>query len=186
MAFLNGFNAMITSVVCFVTFVTRHCEICTNNLRKFDVHCGKLLRLVVGPPARIDWNQPWHTLLHEWHKCIDQQLKYLGFKIWSAKYLSESSTLATTRKLQLTLLYFLQVAGKYILDWQSRGGRPGASFSHWHDIGHNTDLWIQRCHFFFFRDDLMMRFSIFSCLIFSYLTPIAWKGCGLECPKWKM
>lgn len=141
MAFLNVFSAMITSVVCFVTCVTRHSEICTNNLRKFDVHCGKLLRLVVGPPAKIDWNQPWHTLLHAWHKCIDQQMKYLGFKIWSAKYLSESSKWATVRELQLTLLYvallpltllyFLQVAGKCILDSQLGGGRPGASFSQW-------------------------------------------------------
>ena len=37
----------------------------------------------------IDWNQPWHTILHSWHNRIDQQLEYHGLKIWSAKYLSE-------------------------------------------------------------------------------------------------
>ena len=43
------------------------------------VHCRKLLRRVVGPPADIDWNQPWHTILHPWHRRIDQQLEYHFF-----------------------------------------------------------------------------------------------------------
>ena len=50
----------------------------TTDLRKLDVHCRKLLRRVVGPPADIDWNQPWHTILHAWHRRIDQQLEYHG------------------------------------------------------------------------------------------------------------
>jgi len=43
--------------------------------------------VVEGPPGDIDWNQPWHTILHAWHRRIDQQLD--GFKMWSTKYLSE-------------------------------------------------------------------------------------------------
>ena len=49
----------------------------TTNAQKFGAHCGKLFRRVVGPPADIDWNEPWHTILHA------------GFKIWSAKYLCQ-------------------------------------------------------------------------------------------------
>ena len=47
-----------------------------HDLRKVDVHCRKLLRRAVGPPADIDWNQPWHTILHARHRRIDQQLEY--------------------------------------------------------------------------------------------------------------
>ena len=83
---LKFFDAMITSVVCFAA---GHRKIYTTDLRKLDVHCRKLLRRVVGPPADIDWNQPWHTILHAWHRRIDQQLEYHGFKMWSTKYLSE-------------------------------------------------------------------------------------------------
>ena len=79
-------DAMITSVVCFAA---GHRKIYTTKLRKFDVHWRKLLRCVVGPPADIDWNQPWHTILHAWHKRINQQLEYHGFKMWATKYLSE-------------------------------------------------------------------------------------------------
>ena len=83
---LKFFDAMITSVVCFAA---GHRKIYTTDLRKLDVHCRKLLRRVVGPPADIHWNQPWHTILHAWHRRIYQQLEYHGFKMWSTKYLSE-------------------------------------------------------------------------------------------------
>ena len=76
------FDAMITSVVRFQLGPT-------NDLRKLDVHCRKLLRRAVGPPADIDWNQPWHTIRHVWHRRIDQQLEYHGVKMWSRKYLDE-------------------------------------------------------------------------------------------------
>ena len=83
---LKFFDAMVTSVVCFAA---GHRKIYTSDLQKLDVHCRKLLRRVVGPPADIDWNEPWHTILHAWHRRIDQQLEYHGFKMWSTKYLSE-------------------------------------------------------------------------------------------------
>ena len=73
-------DAMITSVVCFAA---GHRKIYTTQLRKFDVHWRKLLRCVVGPPADIDWNEPWHTRLHAWHRRINQQLEYHGFKMWA-------------------------------------------------------------------------------------------------------
>ena len=48
-----------TSVVCFAA---GHRKIYTSDLPKLDVHCRKLFRRVVGLPADIDWNQPWHTI----------------------------------------------------------------------------------------------------------------------------
>ena len=96
------------------------CNICNQAPRdlvqiifnQFDVNCGTLLRLVVGLPARIDWNQSWRTLLHAWHRCIAHQLKCLGLRIWSAKYLSESSRIAIVRDLQLMLLNFRRSLGE--------------------------------------------------------------------------
>ena len=82
---LKFFDAMITSVGCFAA---GHRNIYPNDFRKLDVHCRKLFRRVVGLPADIDWNQPLHTILRAWHRRIDQQLEYHGFK-WSSKYLSE-------------------------------------------------------------------------------------------------
>ena len=149
---LKFFDAMITSVVCFAA---GHRKIYTNDLRKLDVHCRKLLRRVVGPPADIDWNQPWHTiLLHSWRNRIDQQLKYHGFKIWSAKYLSEYWKFANYVPLLDENRWV-----KRILHWNAGGGRPGRSFFQWQtpiqnfcrwhrlgdwlDIAQSTDLWFQ-------------------------------------------
>ena len=81
---LKFFDAMITSAVCFAA---GHRKLYTTDLRKLDVHCRKFFRRVVCPPVDIDWNQPWHTILHAWHRRIDQQLEYHGFR--STKYLSE-------------------------------------------------------------------------------------------------
>ena len=75
------FDAMITSVVCFAAGRKTY----TNDPRKLDMHCQKLCRRDVGPPADLDWNQPWHTILHAWHTGIHQQSDYHGFTIWSAK-----------------------------------------------------------------------------------------------------
>ena len=148
---LKFFDAMITSVVCFAA---GHCKIYTTDLRKLDVHCRKLLRRVVGPPADIDWNQPWHTILHAWHRRIDQQLEYHGFKMWSTKYLSEYWKFAN----YVALLDDNRWV-KRILHWNPGGGRPGRpffqwqtpvqNFCRWHhlgtwlDIARNTDLWFQ-------------------------------------------
>ena len=148
---LKFFDAMITSVVCFAT---GHRKIYAGDLRKLDVHCRKLLRRMVGPPADIDWNQPWHTILHSWHNRIDQQLEYHGFKIWSAKYLSEYWKFAN----YVALLDENRWV-KRILHWNAGGGRPGRSFFQWQtpiqnfcrwhrlgdwlDVAQSTDLWFQ-------------------------------------------
>ena len=44
---------------------------------------------MVGPPPGINWNGPWHDILHEWHIRIEQQLESNGFKLWSHRNLTE-------------------------------------------------------------------------------------------------
>jgi len=77
---LKFFDAMITSAVCFAA---GHRKIFTSDLQKFDVHCRKLFRRVVGPPAEIDWNQPWHSILHAWHRRIVDQNSPNAWKLTS-------------------------------------------------------------------------------------------------------
>ena len=91
------FDAMITSVVCFAV---GHRKIYTTDPRKLDVHCRKLLRRVVGPPADIDWNQPWHTILHAWHRRIDQHFFFFPRSFFPRKSLT-----------RIVLLVSLQAAG---------------------------------------------------------------------------
>ena len=125
---LKFFDAMITSVVCLAA---GHRKIYTNDIRNLDVHCRKLLRRVVGPPADTDWNQPWHTIYHAWHRRIDQQLEYHGFKMWSAKYLSEYWKFEN----YIALLDENRWV-KRILHWNPGGGRPGRSFFQWETLIH--------------------------------------------------
>ena len=66
---LKCFDAMITSVVCFAA---GHRKIYTTGFRKLDVHCWKLLRRVVGPPADIDWNQKKKTAMAYNTSCMAQ------------------------------------------------------------------------------------------------------------------
>ena len=77
---LKFFDTMVISVVCCAA---GHRKVPVGELRKLDAHCRKLLRRMVGPPPDINWNGPWHTILHEWHTRIQQQLEGNGFQIMS-------------------------------------------------------------------------------------------------------
>ena len=97
---MNFVDAMITLVVCFAAGYRKKILQMTNVLPKFDVHCRKLFRRVVGPPPDIDWNQPWHTLLHAWHNRVDQELR----KPWLQDMVNEIFIQV------LKLFYFMKVA----------------------------------------------------------------------------
>ena len=66
---LKFFDAMVTSVV---RLAAVHRKLYVGELRKLDVHCRKLPRRMVRPPADVNWNGPWHEILHEWHVRIKQ------------------------------------------------------------------------------------------------------------------
>ena len=52
---LRYFDALISPVV---VFAAGHRTMYKTDLRNFDVPFRKLLRSVVGPPARMDWTRP--------------------------------------------------------------------------------------------------------------------------------
>ena len=60
------FQTVVTPVACFAA---GHRVLYREDLNKLDISFRKLLRQVVGPPGGIDWNRPWHEILHD---CVFQ------------------------------------------------------------------------------------------------------------------
>ena len=58
------FDAVVISVACFAL---GHRAIFQADIRQYNVAFRKFLRRIVGPPAGIDWNMPWHQILHQWN-----------------------------------------------------------------------------------------------------------------------
>ena len=146
---LKFFNAMVTSVVCFAA---GHRKVYVGELRKLDAHCRKLLRRMVGPPPGINWNGPWHDILHEWHVRIEQQLECNGFKMWSHRYLTEYwkfanyvALLPEDRWVRRVLAWHPQQRriGRTFMTWDS----PLQHFGRWQHLedwlvtAQATDLW---------------------------------------------
>ena len=86
----------------------------------------KLLRRMVGPPPGINWNGPWHDILHEWHIRIEQQLECNGFKICSHRYLTEYWKFANYVALLPEDRWIRRV-----LAWHPQQRRIGRSFMTW-------------------------------------------------------
>ena len=111
------------SVVCFAAC---HRKLYVGELRKLDVHCRKLLRRMVGPPADVTWNGPWYEFLHEWHIRIKQQLDCNGFNLLLRRYLAEywkfESYVALLREHRWI---------RRVLAWHPRQGRFGRTFMTW-------------------------------------------------------
>ena len=111
---LKCFDGMVTSVVCFAA---GHRKVYVGELRKLDAHCRKLLRRMVGPPPGINWNGPWHDILHEWHIRKEQQSECNGFKNWIfANYVA---LLPEDRWITR------------VLAWHPQQGRIGRTFMTW-------------------------------------------------------
>ena len=80
---------------------------------------------IVGPPG-INWNGPWHDILHEWHIRIEQQLECNGLKIWSHRHLTEYWKFANYVALLPEDRWIRRV-----LAWHPRQKRIGRTFIAW-------------------------------------------------------
>ena len=59
-----------------------------------ELYVGELWKLgctlrMVGPPAEVNWNGPWHEGMYEWDVRMEQQLERNGFKLWPRRYSAE-------------------------------------------------------------------------------------------------
>ena len=62
---IKYFEAVVTPVACLGA---GHRKIYQHQLHKFDVEWRRLLRTLLGPPPGLDWNMPWHQILHSWNR----------------------------------------------------------------------------------------------------------------------
>ena len=57
------------------------------DLYKLDVVYRKMLRMIVGPPNFVEWNAPWHDILHHWNGKAAALAQQQGLNGWSEQCL---------------------------------------------------------------------------------------------------
>ena len=74
------FDRVITPVAASVSGhrTTRMSDLC-----KLDVVFSKMLRMIVGPPSFVEWNAPWHDILHHWNGKAVALAQQHGLNAWS-------------------------------------------------------------------------------------------------------
>ena len=121
---LRFFDAVVTPVACLVG----HRAIFQADIRQYDVAFSKFLRGIVGPPAGIDWNMPWHQILHQWNVKALHHWEALSHPTWGEVCLRSHWHFA------------MHVAGlprgrwiKRALEWRPKGrfapGRPRTTWT---------------------------------------------------------
>lgn len=88
---LRYFQAVIISVACFGS---SHRSIRRRDLRNLNVEFRKLIRSVVGPPAGISWDSPWHEILHVWNERGQLFCNIAGVTDWATLCLKQYWKLA--------------------------------------------------------------------------------------------
>ncbi len=88
---LRFFDRVITPVA---LFACGHRTIRMGDLYKLDVVFRKMLRMIVGPPHFVEWNAPWHDILHHWNGKAVALAQQHGLKTWSEQCLQQHWKLA--------------------------------------------------------------------------------------------
>ena len=81
---LRFFDRVITPVA---LFASGHRTIRMSDLCKLDVVYRKMLRMIVGPPHFVEWNAPWHDILHHWNGNSVALAQQHGLNTWSEQCL---------------------------------------------------------------------------------------------------
>ena len=50
-----------------------------------DVVFRKMLRMIVRPPSFVEWNAPWHDILHHWNGKVVALAQQHGLNAWSER-----------------------------------------------------------------------------------------------------
>ena len=77
---LRFLDRVITPVA---LFASGHRTIRMSDLYKLDVVYRKMLRMIVGPPNFVEWNAPWHDILHHWDGKAVALAQQHGLNTWS-------------------------------------------------------------------------------------------------------
>ena len=81
---LRFFDRVITPVA---LFASSHRTIRMSDLYKLDVVFRKMLRMIVGAPRFVEWNAPWHEILHHWNGKAVVLAQQHGLNPWSEQCL---------------------------------------------------------------------------------------------------
>jgi len=65
-----------------------------SDLYKLDVVYRKMLRTIVGPPNFVEWNAPWHDILHHWVGKALALAQQHGLNTWSEQCLKHPGKFA--------------------------------------------------------------------------------------------
>ena len=84
------FDLVITPVAPFFAFGLR--TIRMGDLYKLDVVFRKMLRMIVGPPNFVEWNAPWHDILHHWNGKALAFAQQHGLNTWSKQCFKQSQS----------------------------------------------------------------------------------------------
>ena len=77
---LRFFDWVITPVA---PSVSGHRTIRMSDLCKLDFVFSKMLRMIVGPSSFVEWNAPWHDILHHWNGKAVALAQQHGLNAWS-------------------------------------------------------------------------------------------------------
>ena len=83
---LRFLDRVITPVA---LFASGHRTVRMSDLYKLDVAFRKMLRMIVGPPNFVEWNAPWHDILHHWNGKAVALAQQHGLKSWSEQCLKQ-------------------------------------------------------------------------------------------------
>ena len=117
---LRFFDRVITPVA---LFASGHRTIRMSDLCKLDVVYRKMLRMIVGPPNFVEWNAPWHDILHHWNGRAVALAQQHGLNTWSEQCLKHHWKFAM-HVAKLTLESVGQASIALESDWSTNSGVP--------------------------------------------------------------
>ena len=149
---LRFFDRVITPVA---LFASGHRTIRMSDLYKLDVVFRKMLRMIVGPPSFVDWNAPWHEILHHWNGKAVALAQQHGLNPWSEqclkhhwKFAMHVANLPSNRWVKRVLLWNpsgARTRGYPRHDWTSKlvAYTRFHQLGQWLSLAQDPALWMQ-------------------------------------------
>ena len=149
---LRFFDRVITPVA---LFASGHQKIRMSDLYKLDVVYRKMLRMTVGPPNFVEWNAPWHDILHHWNEKALALAQQHGLYTWSEqcrkhhwKFAMHVANLPSNRWVKRVLLWNpagARTRGYPRHDWTSKlvAYTRCQQWGQWHYLAQDPALWMQ-------------------------------------------
>ena len=149
---LRFFDRVITPVA---LFASGHRTIRMSDLYKLDVVFRKMLRMIVGPPSFVEWNAPWHEILHHWNGKAVALAQQHGLNPWSEqclkyhwKFAMHVANLPSNRWVKRVLLWNpsgARTRGYPRHDWTSKlvAYTRFHQLGEWLSLAQDPALWMQ-------------------------------------------